>query len=64
MKEAREPQSNEHIPDGECCTGPKGKNNDGFGLEIASKDHCVGRAHGTRCLWCLCSVITALYCKW
>lgn len=59
MKEAGEPQSNEHIPDGECCTGPKGKNNDGFSLEIAFKDSCVGRAHGVRCLWCLCSVITA-----
>lgn len=63
MKEAGEPQSNEHIPDGECCTGPKGKNNDGCSLEIASKDY-VGRAPGIRCLWCLSSVITALYCKW
>lgn len=63
MKEAGEPQSSEHIPDGECCTGPKGKNNDGFSLEIASKDY-VARAHGIRCLWCLSSVITAPYCKW
>lgn len=64
MKEAGEPQSNEHIPDGECCTGPKWENNDGFSLEIASKDYCVRRADGIRSLWRLCLVITALYCKW
>lgn len=38
MKEAGETQFNECIPDGECSTRPKGKNNEAFSLEIASKD--------------------------
>lgn len=35
MKEA---QFDEHIPDGECSSRPKGKNNDTFSLENESKD--------------------------
>lgn len=38
MKEAGETQFNEHIPDGECSTGPKGENNDAVSLKIESKD--------------------------
>lgn len=37
MKEAGETQFNEHIPDGECSTGPKGKNSDAISLDIVSK---------------------------
>ena len=38
IEEAGETQVNEHIPDGECSPGPKGKDSDAFSLEIVSKD--------------------------